>query len=189
MNVDQLGQWWEMASEQWGIELGRIPVVILSAAGIYIAFMLLAKIFGSRILSSMTATDAVVVIMFGAVAGRVIIGHPPSLVAGIIGLTTLMVLEAVFGAIRKNTHIDRLFDRAPVLVLAHGKPLPELMKKTHVSMHDLNTVARRTGVGSLGDLAAVVIEPTGAFTAIKTGQQLDPEVFDIVIGADEHLFY
>lgn len=83
------------------IEPRRIPVVVLSAIGIYLGFMVLVKIFGSRVLSSMTASDAVVVIMFGAVGGRVILGHPPTLAAGLIGLLTLMLLEAAFGTLRR----------------------------------------------------------------------------------------
>ena len=79
---------------QLGIEPHRIPVVLLATIGIYLAFMILVKLFGTRVLTSMTASDAVIIIMFGAVAGRVIVGNPPTLAAGVIGLLTLMVLEA-----------------------------------------------------------------------------------------------
>ncbi|WIM68944.1 DUF421 domain-containing protein [Corynebacterium breve] len=186
MSVEQT--WWEMATEQWGIELARIPVVMVSALGIYLAFMLLVKAFGSRILTPMNATDTVVVIMFGAVAGRVIIGHPPSLAAGIVGLSTLMVLEAVFGTVRRNTHVYRLFDRAPILVLAHGEPIQELMDYAHVSDHDLQAVARSAGVGSTSDFAAIVLEPTGNFSTIRRGVQILPETFEDVKGAQKYLF-
>ncbi|MGD8214512.1 cupin domain-containing protein [Aestuariimicrobium sp. Y1814] len=38
--------------------------------------------------------------MFGAVAARVILGYIPTLLAGVVGLATLFVLDALFGPIR-----------------------------------------------------------------------------------------
>src|SRR5690625_4372414 len=98
----------EHAQDQIYIVPYRIPIVIFSAVAIYFVFLLLMKIFGSRVLASMSASDAVVIIMFGAVAGRVILGHPPTLATGIIGLATLIAMQALFGIFRTNTGIDHI---------------------------------------------------------------------------------
>ena len=63
----------DQARQQLYIDPARIPIVILAAVAIYLVFLMLVKIFGSRVLASMSASDAVVIIMFGAVAGRVLI--------------------------------------------------------------------------------------------------------------------
>ena len=76
------GGWTQAFIEHLGIELWRIPVVVASAVGIYLTFLLLVRVFGVRVLSGWTGFDAVVLIMLGSVAGRVIIGHPPTLAAG-----------------------------------------------------------------------------------------------------------
>ena len=68
--------WGPALVEYLGIEPWRIPVVMLSAVGIYLTFLVLVRIFGVRVLSGWNGFDAVIIIMFGAVAGRVIIGHP-----------------------------------------------------------------------------------------------------------------
>ena len=60
--------------EQISIEPARIPIVMLAALAIYVLFLLLVRAFGIRIMTKMNAFDAVVLVMFGAVAGRVIIG-------------------------------------------------------------------------------------------------------------------
>ena len=95
------GGWTQAFIDHLGIELWRIPVVVASAIGIYLAFLLLVRVFGVRVLSGWTGFDAVVLIMLGSVAGRVIIGHPPTLAAGAIGLLTLLLLEAAFGAVQQ----------------------------------------------------------------------------------------
>ncbi len=56
--MDTLGLMGREALYQLGIEPHRIPVVILATVGIYLAFMILVKLFGTRVLTSMTASDA-----------------------------------------------------------------------------------------------------------------------------------
>ena len=165
------------------IEPWRIPVIITTATGIYLGFMVLAKLFGSRILLAMTASDAVIIIMFGAVAGRVIIGHPPTLAAGLLGLASLMVLEAAFGTLRRFTGWGRLLNRRPVLVVSEGTMLLDAMRTAHLSRTDVLTAVRRAGLGSLSQVQAMVFEPTGTMSVIRTGQPLDPEVLRGVRGA------
>lgn len=166
------------------IEPRRIPIVVLSAIGIYLGFMILVKIFGSRVLSSMTASDAVVVIMFGAVGGRVILGHPPTLAAGLIGLLTLMLLEAAFGTLRRYTGWGRRLDRTPVLVVAEGQMIPANMRRSHVSRTDVYSAVRRAGMGRLDGVQAMILEPTGTLSIIRTGQTLDKELLRNVRGTE-----
>ena len=120
-----------------GIELWRIPVVVFSAIAIYLAFLLFVKIFGARVLAVTSSFDVVVTIMFGAVAGRVILGHPPTLAAGIIGLLTLMVAEAVFGALRSWRGMRRLLESSGVVVMAHGRVVEDHLRRSHVTRSDI----------------------------------------------------
>src|SRR5699024_1004742 len=92
----------EQLVDNLGMVLWRIPIVIVSAIDMYLVFLLLVGIFGARVLSGLTGFDRGVGVMLGAVAGRVVIGHPPTLAAGVIGLVTLLCCEAAFGLIRNN---------------------------------------------------------------------------------------
>lgn len=168
--------------EQITIELWRIPVVMLSAIGIYVAFLLLIKIFGTRVMSRMTAFDAVVVVMFGAVAGRVILGHPPTLAAGVIGLATLMILEAIFGAVRRFAGIRRTFDARPQVVFAQGQMIERQLKKTHLSRSDIRLAIRRAGIQQMADVQGIILEPTGDLSVYRMGQPIDPELLKGVVG-------
>ena len=172
---------------QLGLEPVRIIVVIFAAVGIYLAFMVLVKIFGSRVLTSMTASDAVIVIMFGSVAGRVIVGNPPTLMAGIIGLTTLMTLEAAFGTIREYIGWSRYLDRAPILLMRDGTTDPALLRRAHMTEHDINSAVRKAGLARREDVHLMILEPTGQISVIKAGQPYDPEVFRNIVGLDPRI--
>ncbi len=170
---------------QLGIEPHRIAIVVTATVGIYLAFMVLVKIFGSRVLTSMTASDAVIIIMFGAVSGRVIVGNPPTLASGVVGLTTLMVLEAAFGTIRRYVGWSRYIDRRPILLMFAGVVHEDNMRFAHVSESDIASAIRKAGLGRRADVQVMILEPTGQISIIKAGQPLDPGILQGVLGVDD----
>ena len=177
----------EQLVDTLGIELWRIPIVIVSAIGIYLVFLLLVRIFGARVLSGLTGFDIVVGVMLGSVAGRVIIGHPPTLAAGVIGLVTLLCCEAVFGLFRNNIRLHRVLNARPTVVLAHGQPQPDLMRKTHITYDEITSCVRKTGLSNLRQVRCIVLEPSGALSVLEYNDTLDPDVLHGVLGADRVL--
>ena len=168
---------------QLGIESHRIPVVMVATFGIYLAFMILVKLFGSRVLTS-TASDAVIIIMFGAVAGRVIVGNPPTLAAGVIGLFTLMLLEAAFGTFRQFVRWSKFIDRRPVLLVYKGELQEDNMAFAHITDRDVNSAVRKAGLGRRTDVQLMILEPTGQISVIRRGQLVDASVFKDVLGSE-----
>lgn len=183
------GGWSHALMEELGIELWRIPVVIVSAVCIYLVFLLLTRLFGQRILTATTSLEAVVVVMFGAVAGRVIIGHPPTLAAGAIGLCTLVVMELAFGRLRRyaRRRSDHgLFRVDPVLVVAHGHAIPELQKRARVSDEDIAVFLRRSGLTRLSQVRYMILEASGTLSVIRADQEYDPGILAGVVGAEQY---
>lgn len=170
-----------------GIELWRIPIVIISAIAIYLVFLLLVRIFGARVLSGLTGFDIVVGVMLGAVAGRVVIGHPPTLAAGVIGLVTLLCCEAAFGLARNNIRLHRAINAQPTVVLAHGRPQPDLMRKMHITHDEITSCVRKAGISNLRQVRCVVLEPSGALSVLGYNDTLDPDILHEVLGADRVL--
>jgi uncharacterized membrane protein YcaP (DUF421 family) len=177
----------EQLRDTLGIELWRVPVVIITAIAIYLVFLLLIRLFGARVLSGLTGFDVVVSFMLGAVAGRVIIGEPPTLTAGVLGLVTLLCCEAAFGVVRKNISFRQAVNAQPTVVLVHGEPQEDLMRKTHVSEEDLMSCLRRAGVTHPDDVQCIVLEPSGAMSVLRCGTDIEPAILRGVLGADRVL--
>ncbi len=180
-NVDRL---LTFMTTQLTIEPWRIPVVVMSGVGIYFAFLVLVRIFGSRILAKMTTFDAVVIVMFGAVAGRVIVGHPPTLASGVIGLITLMVLEAVFGIARGVGPIRAALDGRPQVVVANGEIIMKQIRKSHISRSDIKHAVRRAGIPNMKYVQLMILEPTGELSIFRTGEPVDPDLLKGVAGVE-----
>ena len=176
--------WGAAAGELLGIDLWRIPFVIVSAVIIYVAFLILVRVFGIRILGTMSSFDAVVIIMFGAVAGRVILGHPPTVMVGIIGLATLMVMEAIFGALQHTVGFRRAVSARPRIVMAHGQMIPHAMRRTHITEANLYVAIREAGIASPELVQCVILEATGRLSVIQEGTPIDSRLLENVEGRE-----
>lgn len=175
---------WADVGARLGMTLEQGLAVVLSAVGIYLVFLLLVRLFGQRVLSGLGTFDIVVTVMLGAVAGRVILGHPPTLAAGALGLLCLFLLEATFGQIRGTLRGARMLTSEPVVIMAGDRELTEAMRRTHVTDLELHTALRRAGIRDRSEVACVIMEPTGALSVLRRGVPLDPDLLRGVRHAD-----
>lgn len=175
---------WADVGARLGMTLEQGLAVVLSAVGIYLVFLLLVRLFGQRVLSGLGTFDIVVTVMLGAVAGRVILGHPPTLAAGALGLLCLFLLEATLGQIRGTLRGARMLTSEPVVIMAGEQELTEAMRRTHVTDLELHTALRRAGIRDRSEVACVIMEPTGALSVLRRGVPLDPDLLRGVRHAD-----
>ena len=106
-----------------------------------------------------------------------------SVTAGIIGIATLLSCEAIFGQIRSNIYIHKVLHVQPTVVLAHGEPQPDLMRKTHVTHDDIMSSLRRAGIADPAQVRCIVLEPSGSLSVLRRGTPLGPQVLKSVLGA------
>ncbi|WP_277453841.1 YetF domain-containing protein [Janibacter sp. DB-40] len=167
--------WAEVGERLW-IEPSHAISVVLSAVGIYLAFLMLVRLFGARVLTGMGTFDAVVVITLGAVAGRVILGDPPTLAAGVIGLTCLFAMEAAVGELRRTIRGARWVNAGAVVLMAGDDVLLENLRAAHVTRSELNAALRHAGVRHHREVACVVFESTGRITVLRRGELIGPRM-------------
>ena len=175
---------WDGLWAELGITLPHAVGVVLSAVGIYVVFLVFVRVLGQRVLNAMSTFDVVVTVMLGAVAGRVILGHPPTLASGVLGLATLFLLEAVFGQLGSRPRLQRLFN-APARILMIGDEVDEQgLRRAHITRSELHGALRRAGVRSFAEVACVVHEPGGGISVLRRGIPIDPHLLSEVAGAE-----
>lgn len=177
--------WWQQAVDSLGIELWRIPIVVVSAIGIYFFLVLLVRLYGARSLSSLYMTDTIAIIMLGAIAGRVILGHPPTLATGVIALVCVLTLSAIMRFFNRRFGARSRTAPHPIVIMADGEVLEQRLRAAHVSPVDLYAALRQRGIFRTQDARAVIFEQTGSFTVIRRGQEIDSRLLRGVIGAED----
>jgi len=176
---------------QLGISWVDALVVVVSAIGVYLAFLVLIRIVGQRALSAMSSFDFAAAIAVGAVMGRAVLGYTPTLVAGVLGMSTLFALQSAFGILRRHRGVDRVLSNLPLLLLANGEIVAENLRRAKISEDEVRQKLRLAGVYSYGDVAAVILERTGEVSVLRRGETIAAELLDDVRGKEllgaEHL--
>lgn len=157
--------------------------VAMATAGMYVAMVVLIRLLGQRVLSGMSSFDLAAVIAFGSVIGRASLGETPRLAAGLVALTTLLLLQAVAGQLRLRPWGDRAVNVPPVLLMAGPRILEDNMRRCHVLPSELQSRLRLAGIRHGGEVAAVTFEPSGTISVLRRGEPLDPMLLSGVVGA------
>lgn len=160
--------WLAYTAEQLGMPGYKIPIIILSTAIMYLAFMLTVRVVGRRVLSASNFAGAIAAIMLGSLAARAILGSTPTVAAGITAIATLVAIESAFHGLARSH--KRLAVR-PTLVFADGNPIKHALRKTHTSESDLHSAMRAAGVQSPSQVRFIVLEPRGTLSVIRAGSE------------------
>ncbi|PYF98309.1 Uncharacterized membrane protein YcaP, DUF421 family [Georgenia satyanarayanai] len=167
-----------------GISAGAAVSVVVSTTVLYLSFIVLTRSLGQRVLAGFSGFDIVVVIVLGAVLGRAILGHSPTLAAGLIAVVTLLALEGALGWMSSRPRWERLANNAPVLLMAGSEVLWRELRRTHVTESQLRSRLRQAGIRSDAEVAAVVLEPTGTLSVLRRGEPIAPAMLGGVRGAE-----
>ena len=165
--------------------------VVVSTVGIYLAFLVLLRIAGQRAVAAMSSFDFAAAIAFGAVLGRTVLGYTPTLAAGLLGMVTLFALQAGFGVVRRSRSLDRALNNLPLLLMVNGEVLPEQLRRARMVEDELRQKLRLAGIHRYDDVAAVILERTGAISVLRRGETIAPELLGDVRGrellAEQHI--
>lgn len=165
-----------------GVSWSEAGQVVVSAVGIYLAFLVLLRIVGQRALASMSSFDFAAAVAVGAVMGRSLLGYTPTLLAGVIGLTTLFALQTAFGLLRRTPRLQALMSNPPVVLLRDGRVLHGNLRAAHLIEDELREKLRLNGIRSYDDVACAVLERTGALSVLRVGEPISPELLADVKG-------
>lgn len=116
--------------------------------------------------------------------GRTVLGYTPTLAAGLLGMATLFALQAVFGVLRRNGHLDRTLSNLPILLMANGTVLYDNLRKAKIIEDELRQKLRLAGIHRYDDVAAVIFERTGAISVLRHGDTIAPGLLTDVRGAE-----
>jgi len=137
---------------------------VLRPVIVYIAIVIMLRIFGKRELAQLNPFDLVVLLSISNTVQNAIIGDDNSVTGGLIGAFALfginyLVIRFVF----KHRRLDEVLEGTPTVLVEGGVVRREALAKELLSESELLTVAHRQGFKSLDDIERCVLEPGGMF--------------------------
>jgi uncharacterized membrane protein YcaP (DUF421 family) len=152
---------------------------VLRPIVVYVALVVLLRIFGKRELAQLNPFDLVVLLSLSNTVQNAIIGNDNSISGGIIGAFTLMATNyIVVRFLFKHRRLDQLVEGKSTTLIDGGKVLKKNLAQELLSHSELLTVLHRQGFSGVDEVEQCVLEPSGTF-AVK---RKDPPRSDVQYG-------
>ncbi len=165
--------------EHLDLSVTSLVAVVLTTAVMYLALVVLLRVWGSRLAVSPASHSMATMVVLGAIVGRASLGLEPDLEAGLFALGTVLVLMLLVGrAVESGAR-----GQAESLVVA-GRIHDDTLRRLRLTETDLWSRLRESGVGRLDEIALVILEPSGRLSVFRAGDALEPAAIADVRGAD-----
>jgi uncharacterized membrane protein YcaP (DUF421 family) len=155
-----------------------IPVLekILRPILIYLFLIVGLRLAGKRELGQLNPFDLVVLLTISNTVQNAIIGDDTSLVGGIIGATTLLLVNfLVVRLVHRHRKLEQLMEGDADILIENGQVDFNHLKREDVDTNELESAARKQGFASLDEVEKATLEPDGTITF--TRRSLAPEEF------------
>jgi uncharacterized membrane protein YcaP (DUF421 family) len=144
----------------------KLPLIekILRPILVYLALIVLLRIFGKRELAQLNPFDLVVLLSVSNTVQNAIIGDDNSVTGGVLGALALFAINyAVVRFLFKHRRLDQILEGAPAVLIKNGEVDRRALAKELLSESELLTVAHRQGFETIDEVDACILEPGGVF--------------------------
>ena len=155
-----------------------------------LAYMLLVaslRISGKRTLSQLNAFDFVVTVALGSTLATTILGTSIGLVDGILALFLLIFLQLTVAWLSVRSDRFKKFVKSEPRQLFHqGKFMEDAMRQERVRKEEILQAVRSQGIGSLEQVASIVLETNGNMSVIQQSQATDLSALENVFSSQSN---
>ena len=146
---------------------------VLRAAATYAILLIIFRAAGKRSMAEMTAFDFILLLIISETTQSALVDGNNSLTNTVILVVTMVGLDIALSFVKDWIRpVERAMDSIPLIILAHGVPLYDRMRKSRVDEADILSAARRSlGLERLDQIKYAVLETNGGISVIPK----DPE--------------
>jgi uncharacterized membrane protein YcaP (DUF421 family) len=135
---------------------------ILRPVFVYAFLVIGLRLSGKRELVQLNPFDLVVLLTLSNTVQNAIIGDDNSVSGGIIGATSLLVVNyLVVRFLYDHRKLDQLVEGRPDILMKSGQLIKRNMKKELITVEQLEAAARKQGFAALSEVEECVLEPGG----------------------------
>lgn len=143
--------------------------VLVVGTAIYASLIVFLRISGSRSIASMNAFDFVVTVAIGAAFGSALTAPSVPLANALAALALLLGLQYAVAWLQSRwSPFETAVTNVPTLLYARGEFRRDAMRDERVTQHELQAAVRKENVGSMDDVDAIVLEPSGQLSVVTS---------------------
>ena len=114
--------------------------------------------------------DFIVTVALVSTLATVLLSKDVALAEGVLAPGILISLQYILASLSvRSKKFSQLINSDPTLIFYKGSFLESALRKKRVTEAELRSILRSSGVTSINQIEAVVMESNGQFTAVKEG--------------------
>lgn len=136
---------------------------ILRPIVVYVFLIVALRLAGKRELAQLNPFDLVVLLTLSNTVQNAIIGEDNSVTGGVIGASTLLLVNyLVVKYLYNHEKLERFVEGEPDAIIENGVLLIDNLRKELITLSELQAAAHKQGFDSLDEIERAVIDPGGA---------------------------
>ncbi len=155
----------------------QLPVLekVLRPIIVYVALVLLLRLFGKRELATLNPFDLVVLLALANTVQDAIIGNDNSVTGGLIGAVTLLGINwLVVRTAFRSQRVSHLLEGRAVVLIRNGQVDRNALARETLTCDELLEVVRQQGFAGFYQVRKCELEPDGKFSV----EGFDPSIAD-----------
>jgi uncharacterized membrane protein YcaP (DUF421 family) len=155
---------------------------------VYVFLVVGLRLAGKRELAQLNTGDLIVLLTLSNTVQNAIIGNDNSVTGGIIGATTLLIVNHIWTRfLFSHEKIDRLAEGDADVLIDSGVIKSDRLKKEQITPSELEIAAHKQGFASLDEIDRAVLERGGTISFVGKKPSTDIERHSEVIARLEQI--
>jgi uncharacterized membrane protein YcaP (DUF421 family) len=147
-----------------------VPLVekVVRSVVVYVFLLAAFRLVGKRQVGQMTPFDLVVLLIISNIVQNALIGDDNSLGGGLLGATTILVVNALVAWMTfRSKRLRRVVEHTPTILVRHGQICWENLARERLSLSEFHAALRREGVVTVRGLRYVLLEQDGHLSVLR----------------------
>ena len=163
-----------------------MATILIRTAMIYIILLIAMRMMGKRQLGELEIPELVTTLLISEIASLPIADRSIPIMHALIPLVTILTIEMILSVILlKFPALKNMASTRPSVLIRHGELDQKEMRRVRISLDELISEIRQSGVCSLGDVDYAILEQNGKLSIILKRQQSPPTLQDLGITVTE----
>jgi uncharacterized membrane protein YcaP (DUF421 family) len=145
--------------------------IFLRATVIFAVLYLVMRLLGKRELGQMTPFELIVLVVIGDLIQQGVTQNDFSLTGAVVAVSTIAFWALVMSwASYLWPRAERLLEGEPRVIVRDGEVIEANLRRNRLTISEIESEMRLTGISSLADVAWAILEPRGKISFIERAE-------------------
>jgi len=153
---------------------------------VYTMLILTMRFMGKRQIGELQLSELITTILLSEIASQPITDLSIPISFALVPIAVLLSLEVIISfAVTKSPFLKKVFDGKPSILIRRGKLDLQEIAKVRISLEELISSVRQSGIGGLSDVDYAILEQNGQLSVFPKKTALPPTADDLKLKTDE----